>query len=174
MQIIRPVLNATLLVRQTCLHSASSTILIFLQKSAKDMLEQERIANEEAEKRLKAALTAKREPNTAASRTASPAVGTSGSPDVEPKTSTGTETEMPMDVDGLTAAPSPKDEVSKQLSFVFLNLSSLQSPWVPELEALFEDVKVIAPGNAYDVIGCDSILFLCQIDHNVIILLCLL
>lgn len=38
------------------------------------------------------------------------------------------------------------------------SLSSLQSPWVPELEALFEDVKVIAPGNAYDVIGCDFIL----------------
>ena len=39
------------------------------------MAEQERIANEEAEKRLKAALTAKREP-ASASRIASPRLGT--------------------------------------------------------------------------------------------------
>lgn len=83
------------------------------------MLEQERIANEEAEKRLKAALTAKREPNTAASRTASPAVGTAGSLDVESKPPTGTEAEMPMDVDGLAAVPSPKDGVSKTVAVYF-------------------------------------------------------
>ena len=41
--------------------------------------EKERIASEEAEKRLKAALTAKREPNTTASRVASPAPLAEGS-----------------------------------------------------------------------------------------------
>lgn len=41
------------------------------------MQEEERVANEEAEKRLKAALTAKREPGTATSRLASPKIGSS-------------------------------------------------------------------------------------------------
>jgi THO complex subunit 2 len=75
------------------------------------MLEQERIANEEAEKRLKAALTAKRGPDTTTSRTASPAVGISGSPDAEVKPVTTNEPEISMDVDPLVAS-SQKDEVS--------------------------------------------------------------
>lgn len=47
------------------------------------MQEKERVASEEAEKRLKAALTAKREPNINGSRVASPGAGdtmTSGEP----------------------------------------------------------------------------------------------
>jgi len=47
------------------------------------MQEQERLANEEAEKRLKAALTAKREPTTAASRMASPSIGNSSNADIQ-------------------------------------------------------------------------------------------
>lgn len=39
------------------------------------MQEQERVANEEAEKRLKAALTAKREPSNVTSRVSSPSIG---------------------------------------------------------------------------------------------------
>ena len=33
----------------------------------------------------------------------------------------------------------------------FMNF--FQNVWLPELAALFEDVRKIAPGNAYDVIG---------------------
>jgi hypothetical protein len=75
MQIIRPMLQGKLLVRCTSCH-----MLLFLatdlcsQNAALSMQEQERAANEEVEKRLKAALTAKREPMT--SRVASPGVGT--------------------------------------------------------------------------------------------------
>jgi THO complex subunit 2 len=32
-------------------------------------------------------------------------------------------------------------------------LTYRQSPWLPELAALFDDIKKISPGNAYDVIG---------------------
>lgn len=32
-------------------------------------------------------------------------------------------------------------------------LIQLQSPWLPELFPLFEDVKKIAPPNAYDIVG---------------------
>jgi len=55
--------------------------LFAFQTAALSMQEQERFANEEAEKRLKAALTAKREP-AIASRMASPSVGVSNT--VEP------------------------------------------------------------------------------------------
>ncbi|KAF9569407.1 hypothetical protein CPC08DRAFT_182366 [Agrocybe pediades] len=119
MQIYRPVLNASILA------------------AALAMQEQERIANEEAEKRLKAALTAKREPN-AASRTASPAVSSVPPQAGDAKPSVTEENESPMDVDAGTApAPSPKED----------------SPWVPELAALFDDVREIIPANAYEVIG---------------------
>ncbi len=53
------------------------------------MQEKERVASEEAEKRLKAALTAKREPNVSVSRIASPNPGTENAPNgdaaTEPK-----------------------------------------------------------------------------------------
>ena len=51
------------------------------------MKEQERAANEEAEKRLKAALLTKREPGAAASRLASPSVGASANPEGVPELS---------------------------------------------------------------------------------------
>ena len=44
------------------------------------MQEKERVASEEAERRLKAALTAKREPNATTSRVASPNPGAEGTP----------------------------------------------------------------------------------------------
>lgn len=47
-------------------------LLMFSQSAALAMQEKERVASEEAEKRLKAALTAKREPNVTTSRVASP------------------------------------------------------------------------------------------------------
>ena len=74
MQIIRPILHSSLLA------------------TALAAEEQERVASEEAEKRLKAALAAKRDPSTANSRIASPAVGDTNSSEtsapVEPKSGT--------------------------------------------------------------------------------------
>lgn len=49
------------------------------------MKEQERAANEEAEKRLKAALLTKREPGATTSRFASPSIGASANPDAAPE-----------------------------------------------------------------------------------------
>jgi THO complex subunit 2 len=66
MQIIRPILHSSLLA------------------SAMAAEEQERVANEEAEKRLKAALAAKRDPSNANSRIASPVVGDAGSSETPP------------------------------------------------------------------------------------------
>lgn len=88
------------------------------------MLEQERIANEEAEKRLKAALTAKREPNAAVSRMASPAIGNSGTPDVESKPLPSAEADISMDVDVVSATP-PMEGVSKLMPLCFHQSSSI-------------------------------------------------
>lgn len=123
MQIIRPVLHASLL------------------SSALAMAEQERIAGEEAEKRLKAALTAKREP-TSASRIASPRLGTPSLPETvvdsnPPVEDMFAQEDVSMEVEANAVASPPTPE----------------SPWLPELSALFDDVRKIAPGNAYDVIG---------------------
>ncbi|TFK29236.1 hypothetical protein FA15DRAFT_664153 [Coprinopsis marcescibilis] len=122
MQIIRPVLQQKLL------------------KRALAMDEQQRIANQEAEKRLKAALTAKREPGTSASRVASPAVGHAADT-VAPKSTNGQEVttdENAMEVD--SGAPQGSQQPQ-------------ESPWLPELEELFDDVKSISPGNVSEVVG---------------------
>jgi len=66
MQIIRPILHSSLLA------------------SAMAAEEQERVANEEAEKRLKAALAAKRDPSITNSRIASPVVGDASSSETPP------------------------------------------------------------------------------------------
>ncbi|CAA7260264.1 unnamed protein product [Cyclocybe aegerita] len=134
MEIMRPVLHSALL------------------KSALAMQEQERIASELAEKRLKAALTAKREPNSAVSRLASPAVGATAPAEVSDANPPVEETEATMDVDappvtsGQKEEP-PKEEAPKE------ETRKEESPWVPELTKLFDDVKRIAPGNAFEVIG---------------------
>ena len=87
------------------------------------MQEQERITNEEAEKRLKAALTAKREPGATASRVASPAVGNPATPETsDPKHLSADEIESSMDVDSAVIPPPPpqKDDVR----FIVYSLSS--------------------------------------------------
>lgn len=77
------------------------------------MQEQERIANEEAEKRLKAALTAKREPGATVSRVASPAIGNAAASEIpEVKPVVADEVEVPMEVDSTPPAAPPKEEVS--------------------------------------------------------------
>ncbi|KAK0191289.1 transcription factor/nuclear export subunit protein 2-domain-containing protein [Armillaria mellea] len=118
MQIVRPVLHDALL--KTAL--------------AKD--EQNRLASEEAEKRLKAALTAKREPSAAVSRVASPAVVSTNPSEAndEAKAEPGND-DVVMEVEPAATSNAP------------------ESPWVPELAALFDDVKRIAPERAINTIG---------------------
>ena len=131
--------------------------------------EQERVASEEAEKRLKAALAAKRDPSIANSRIASPAVGEVSSSSeapalVEPnKSSTQAEAtkssadDVVMENGDSQVSSSSAPEVSTgQLNASHAGITShmvVQGPWVPEMRALFEDVKKIAPKAAYDVIG---------------------
>lgn len=150
MQIIRPILHSSLLA------------------SAVAAEEQERVASEEAEKRLKAALAAKRDPSIANSRIASPVVGDANSSETPPvadsKPST-QEVRPSEDVvmengDSQALAVSPAPEVSAEHFASCLVGSSashtvclFQSPWVAEIKALFDDVKKIAPKAAYDVIG---------------------
>ncbi|KAF4602377.1 THO complex subunit 2 [Pleurotus pulmonarius] len=124
MQIIRPVLHGSLL------------------KAALDAYEQERKANEEHEKKLKAELITKRDPGVTASRVASPSVLTAGEDNKPSKQENGDKSstdETSMDVDG---------QVSDSTTAAAAN-----SPWRPELSALFDDVRKIAPGSACDVLG---------------------
>jgi hypothetical protein len=110
-------------------HYLNKTIVI--QSSALAMQEQERIANEEAEKRLKAALTAKREPT--ASRVASPSLGNSGVAeaivDMKPRAEEApTQEDVAMEVE--QSASIPLMEVSHELtpgvmSIVHFSIESL-------------------------------------------------
>lgn len=77
------------------------------------MQEQERKASEEAEKRLKAALTAKREPVTF--RVASPSLGTSSVYETPTEVKPPTEEQLPQEdvlPDAESATPAPPAEVS--------------------------------------------------------------
>ena len=147
MQIMRPILHSSLLA------------------AALAAEEQERAANEEAEKRLKAALAAKRDPSIANSRIASPAVGEVSSsetpaPAAESKSSN-QEAKSLEDVvmeNGDSQGPVNASSSAPEVSAGHLNASHgshmvVQGPWVPEMRALFEDVKKIAPKAAYDIIG---------------------
>lgn len=99
--------------------------------------EQERAASEEEERRLKAKLTAKREPTANPSRVASPAV--SGTTTEQPAKDVTPAAEEPQDVAMDTAESStPKPE---------------EPQWLPQLAALFDDVKRIAPPGAIEAIG---------------------
>lgn len=137
-------------------------IKITPQTAALALQEQERIANEEQEKRLKAALTAKstakREP-AGTSRMASPlpASGTPGTP-TEPKTITpvpaGEDVIMEAPANGPAATtPAPPEVCASSRVHRHCSLLQFQSPWLPELSALFDDVKQIAPEKAYEIIG---------------------
>ena len=75
------------------------------------MQEQERLANEEVEKRLKATLTAKtkREAGASASRVASPAVGTPSTSETPEPKANAEEAESTMEVDSSTVNASSKE-----------------------------------------------------------------
>ncbi|KIK99679.1 hypothetical protein PAXRUDRAFT_822444 [Paxillus rubicundulus Ve08.2h10] len=118
MQIIRPMLNNILL------------------KTALSMQERERVANEEAEKRLKARLSAKRDPSAVTSHIESLSGPNTPRDNYEQKPSaTEITDDTAMDVE--PGMPTPAAE----------------SPWIPELETLFDDVRRIAKSSAPDVIG---------------------
>ncbi|KXN87957.1 THO complex subunit 2 [Leucoagaricus sp. SymC.cos] len=124
MQIFRPVWHAALL------------------KRALAAREQEKNEAEETEKRLKAALTAKREPSSTNSRIASPVLGSSSStPETSEKKPSAAES-APME--GVASADG---EATKEVS------NPPENPWLPELSQHFEDLRKVAPGNAYDIIG---------------------
>ncbi|TFK56192.1 hypothetical protein OE88DRAFT_1621965 [Heliocybe sulcata] len=126
MQIYRPVLQVKLLA------------------AALTMQEKERRASEEQEKRLKAALTAKREPSSTTSRVASPAAGESG-------------TTAESEVEGKSGTPAPKaDDVVMEGTDAGSALAPAtfpSEPWLPELHALFDDVKKILPAQVSQVLG---------------------
>lgn len=121
MQILRPILHSSLLATAVAAE------------------EQERVASEEAEKRLKAALAAKRDPSIANSRIASPAVGESNSsetsPPVDPKPNT-QEVKASEDVimengDAQAPAVSPVEVNTVQLFWIRWLLTLLVSFRVP-------------------------------------------
>ena len=145
MQIMRPILHSSLLA------------------AALAAEEQERVANEEAEKRLKAALAAKRDPSIANSRIASPAVGEASSSETSgPAESKSSAQEAKSledavmengDSQGAVNASSAPEVSAGHLNASHGSHMVVQGPWVPEMRALFEDVKKIAPKAAYDIIG---------------------
>ncbi|KAL0063115.1 THO2 plays a role in transcriptional elongation [Marasmius tenuissimus] len=114
MQIMRPVLRDQLL------------------QTALKMVEEERKVNEEAEKRLKEKLTAKRETT---SRVASPALASKDSSESAPE-----------------SKPNPVDN-SEDVSMEPEPKSVPESPWLPQLAALFDEVKRIIPPHVYDILG---------------------
>ncbi|KAH9899792.1 transcription factor/nuclear export subunit protein 2-domain-containing protein [Cubamyces lactineus] len=132
MQIYRPIMNRALLA------------------AALAQQEKERVASEEAEKRLKAALTAKREPNISASRVASPNPGTGGE-------APATNGETPGE--GKPSAPEGQQmDISMETSEAAVTVavapaSPPETPWLPELLPYLDEIKKIAPGNASEVIG---------------------
>ncbi|KAK0486690.1 transcription factor/nuclear export subunit protein 2-domain-containing protein, partial [Armillaria luteobubalina] len=115
MQIVRPVLHGALLVRY-------SQFTLF--------------SLEEMEKRLKAALMAKREPSAAVSRVASPAVVSTN----------------PSEVNDEAKAEPGNDDVTMEVEPAATSIAP-ESPWVPKLATLFDDVKRIAPERAINTIG---------------------
>ncbi|THV05422.1 hypothetical protein K435DRAFT_647314 [Dendrothele bispora CBS 962.96] len=125
MQIIRPVLQQKLLA------------------AALESQEKERLASEETEKRLKAALAAKREPSASQSRVASPAIGSSGNTDT-------TAEAKPSVADNATATT--EDIVMEAADSVAV-ATPTESPWLPELSALFDEVKKLLPQHVYDSLG---------------------
>ncbi|TCD67697.1 THO complex subunit 2 [Steccherinum ochraceum] len=125
MQIMRPILHGALL------------------KAALRLAEKERVASEEAEKRLKAALTAKREPAASSSRVASPGEG-----EQQPSA-----TDQIQEVKAPPSEPPSGEPAAMDVDTSIATVAPEQNPWLPELHALFDDIRSIAPGNAVEVLG---------------------
>lgn len=99
--------------------------------------EQERAASEEEERRLKAKLTAKREPSANPSRVASPAAPGIAAEQPAKDTTSAAEESQDVTMDSVESS-TPKQE---------------EPQWLPHLAALFDDVKKIAPPGAIEAIG---------------------
>ena len=111
------------------------------------------MANEEEEKRLKAALKAKREPSTTTSRVSSPGIGaTTATKDAPVDQKSVPENTSAEDVSMEADSPAVRS-LFILLDYKDKHSNASQSPWLPELSAIFDDIKKIAPGNAYDVMG---------------------
>ncbi|EPQ59661.1 hypothetical protein GLOTRDRAFT_136479 [Gloeophyllum trabeum ATCC 11539] len=126
MQIIRPILHKKLLAAA-------------LEMQEKEQ-EKERLASEEQERRLKAALTAKREPTSATSRVASPAVGETAASVDSPE-------------DGKPSVSASKSDDATMENMDVAPGMTTNEPWIPELRLLFDDVRKVLPREASQVIG---------------------
>jgi THO complex subunit 2 len=126
------------------------------------MQEQERLASEEQERRLKAALAASR---TNATRVASPIVADSSQPSEsqtnakvsasESKPATPSEVKPNGQAVVMSTQSSGVEDVEMQnVESQIASPNKSSSPWVPELEALFEDVEKIVPKVVIDTLGC--------------------
>ena len=104
------------------------------------------MASEQAEKRLKATLAAKRDPS-AASRVASPATNGDSTPSKDISSEEGK--------DSKSAAPpaDAKGDEDVAMEGVETSPAKPQSPWIHELEVLFDSVKQILPKMASEIIG---------------------
>lgn len=126
---------------------------IYGQAAAVAMKERERLEAVEAEKRLKATLTAKREPSSMASRVASPSIGSSSAETNDAKHVEANGEDVAMEGPSTAPAISPK---TPEVTFYLFDLSLLnpsQGPWLPELSTMFDDIKKIAPEKAYEALG---------------------
>ncbi|KAI5124799.1 hypothetical protein M0805_005432 [Coniferiporia weirii] len=144
MQIFRPMLNDAIAKHANIWCKAKET---------------EKIERAEAvEKRLKAALAAKREPS---NNSVAVNEGDGSSP-LTPNAkveSNGITSQEKMEIDVAQEAEVGADNSKGKEENIPANEDTSvdclanRDPWVPELFSLFEDCRQIAPGNAYDVIG---------------------
>jgi THO complex subunit 2 len=113
---------------------------------------------EDAEKRLKAALAAKREPFAVAASAETNGTGDKMEVNGASANENGATSTEAMEVDGsaegTATAAVPEVAVVHYVAMMLCLTSCTQAPWLPELQALFDDLKNIAPGNAYEMIGC--------------------
>lgn len=82
------------------------------------MQEKERVASEEAEKRLKAALTAKREPNASVSRIASPNPGAENAPNGDSATESKPVVSEPPSVDVVMDSVEEKGATPTEVRYI--------------------------------------------------------
>ncbi|KAF9045967.1 hypothetical protein BDZ89DRAFT_1155277 [Hymenopellis radicata] len=98
-------------------------------------------ASEAQEKRLRATLVAKQDSSTTASRVASPGL------------STDKDSEKPADTDCTEVKPRLAEDVIMAVDTTPAPVATPKSPWLPELESLFEELKRVIPEKVYNVIG---------------------
>jgi THO complex subunit 2 len=101
------------------------------------MQEQERVASEEAEKRLKAALTAKREPSASASRVASPTQAVAGTAPEQPSDS------KPSDIDPVLEPKPPIEDTNTSDDVVMDATDAAQPMQVADVSVILCGTKEV-------------------------------